>query len=198
MLLLFALVSLRSSSASNCLLRKPKEKNHPGLCLLLSIWVRIIVDIRTKKKKSSFLLRNHGVWKSQEKSHSTLRAKRATFTFWVDKSSLKMPKMVQFGEFLKTCSLRSNRVTRQVSFNRSKIGEKCQNSFWVIFKYCEIVSFHHQKWKIPKIFFPKKKNLLVVRESGLVKSYALLNVALTNRYHISTKAHKLALNCNST
>ena len=28
----------------------------------------------------------HGVVKSQEKSHSTLRAKQATFTFWVDKS----------------------------------------------------------------------------------------------------------------
>ena len=28
----------------------------------------------------------HGVWKSQKKSHSTMRAKRATFTFWVDKS----------------------------------------------------------------------------------------------------------------
>ena len=35
--------------------------------------------------------------------------------------------MVHFGEFLKTWSLRSNRVTRQVSFNRSKIGGKCQN-----------------------------------------------------------------------
>ena len=29
---------------------------------------------------------SHGVWKSQKKSHSTLRAKRATFAFWVDKS----------------------------------------------------------------------------------------------------------------
>ena len=28
----------------------------------------------------------HGVWKSQKKSHSTLRAKRASYTFWVDKS----------------------------------------------------------------------------------------------------------------
>ena len=28
----------------------------------------------------------HSVWKSQKKSHSTLRAERATFTFWVDKS----------------------------------------------------------------------------------------------------------------
>ena len=70
----------------------------------------------------------HGVWKSQKKSHSTLRAKRATFTFWVDKSSLKMPKMVHFGQFLKTWSLLSNSVTRQVSFNRTKIGGKCQNS----------------------------------------------------------------------
>ena len=37
-----------------------------------------------------------------KKSHSTLRAKRATFTFWVTKSWLKMPKIVNFGEFLKT------------------------------------------------------------------------------------------------
>ena len=29
---------------------------------------------------------SHGVWKSQKKSHSTLRAKRATFTFWMDES----------------------------------------------------------------------------------------------------------------
>ena len=47
--------------------------------------------------------------------------------------------MVKFGEILKTWSLRSNSVTRQVSFNRTKIGGKCQNSnatFWVIFKQC--------------------------------------------------------------
>ena len=37
----------------------------------------------------------HSVWKSHKKSHSTLRAKRATF--WVvDKSSLKMPKNGKF------------------------------------------------------------------------------------------------------
>ena len=51
--------------------------------------------------------------------------------------------MDNFGEFLKTWSLRSNSVTRQVSFNRTKIGGKCQNvkssnaTFWVIFKQCE-------------------------------------------------------------
>ena len=57
---------------------------------------------------------------TEKKSHSTLRAKRASFTFWVDKSWLKMPKMVHFGEFLKTWSLRSNSVTRPISFNRPK------------------------------------------------------------------------------
>ena len=35
--------------------------------------------------------------------------------------------MVHFGEFLKTWSLRSNSVTRQVNFKRTKIDEKCQN-----------------------------------------------------------------------
>ena len=35
--------------------------------------------------------------------------------------------MVQFGEFLKTWSLRSISITRHVSFNRTKIGGKCQN-----------------------------------------------------------------------
>ena len=44
----------------------------------------------------------HSFWKSQKKSHLIFRAKRAKFTFWVDKSSLKMPKMVHFGDSLKT------------------------------------------------------------------------------------------------
>ena len=47
--------------------------------------------------------------------------------------------MVHFGEFLKTWSLRSNSVTRQVNSNRTKIGGKCQNAtFWVIFKQSEV------------------------------------------------------------
>ena len=39
-----------------------------------------------------------------------------------------MPKLVHFGEFLKIWRLRSNSVTRQINFNRTKIGGKCQNS----------------------------------------------------------------------
>ena len=52
-----------------------------------------------------------------------------------------MQKIVHFGEFLNTWSLRSNSVTRQVIFNKTKIDEKCQNfkmrHFWVIFKQYE-------------------------------------------------------------
>ena len=53
--------------------------------------------------------------------------------------------MVHFGEFLKTWSLWSNSVTRQVIFNRSKIDGKCQNSnatFWVIFKHFYLKDLH--------------------------------------------------------
>ena len=39
-----------------------------------------------------------------------------------------MPKMVHFGEFLEIWSLRSNSVTRRVTFNRTKNRGKCQNS----------------------------------------------------------------------
>ena len=49
-------------------------------------------------------------------------------TIWVDKSSLKMPKIVHFAQFLKIWSLRSNSVTRQVNFSMTKIGGKRQNS----------------------------------------------------------------------
>ena len=93
-------------------------------------------------------------------SHSTLRAKRATFTFWVDKSSLKMPKMIHFGEFLKTWSLLSNSVIRQVTFNKTKIGGKGQNwqnsnaTFIVIFKLCAL-------WICEKV---RKKLIFALKE----------------------------------
>ena len=62
--------------------------------------------------------------------------------------------MVHFGEFLKTWSLRSNSVTRQVNFNRSKIGGKCQNwkpqmrlFGWISNTYCEVSRFLALKFK---------------------------------------------------
>ena len=47
----------------------------------------------------------HSVWKSQKKSHSILRAKWATFTFWVDKSSWRMPKNDPFWRFFENLKL---------------------------------------------------------------------------------------------
>ena len=51
--------------------------------------------------------------------------------------------MVCFGEFLKTWSLRSNSVTRQVSFNRTKIGGKWQNSK---------IQMRHFEWFLNNVF----------------------------------------------
>ena len=52
----------------------------------------------------------------------------------------KMPKMINFGEFLKTQSLRSNSVTRHVNFNRTKIGGKYQTL------KCNILSDFQRLW----------------------------------------------------
>ena len=80
----------------------------------------------------------HGVWKSQKKSHSI--ASVASYIYILSgQKFIKSAKNGPFGEFLKTWSLRSNSVTRQVRFNRTKIGKKGQNSnatFWAIFKQC--------------------------------------------------------------
>ena len=54
------------------------------------------------------------------------RASEASFVYIL--SGRKINKKAKNGEFLKTWSLWPNSVTRQVSFNRTKIGGKCQNS----------------------------------------------------------------------
>ena len=50
--------------------------------------------------------------------------KNSNATFWVDKSSLKMPKLFQFWRFPEILKLVSNSVTRQVTFNWTKIDQK--------------------------------------------------------------------------
>ena len=56
----------------------------------------------------------------------------------------------QFGEFLENWSLRSNSVTRQVNFNQTKIGEKCQ---------CLKIQMRHFGWFSNTVYkyqvFPK-------------------------------------------
>ena len=95
----------------------------------------------------------------------------------VDKSSLQMPKMVKFGEFLKIWNLRSNSVTRQVNYAKIKnsnatlgvIFKRCdnvwllwyfgdQNNFFynisITVKYINLFHLFHNIWKKNwKIFF---------------------------------------------
>ena len=78
--------------------------------------------------------------------------------------------MVHFGEFLKNWSLRSNSVTRQVSFNKTKIGGKCQNSnatFCVIFKHCALVWTLNWITKV-KLEMNCWSNLVIVTETFLL------------------------------
>ena len=48
----------------------------------------------------------------RKKSHFNIASYGATFTFWVDKSSLKMPKNSQFWRVFEDMNFRSNSVTR--------------------------------------------------------------------------------------
>ena len=63
---------------------------YPLLAFAATFYEEVISDKQTTELgyiyKRVILTFVHGVWKSQKKSHSTLWAERATFTFWVDKS----------------------------------------------------------------------------------------------------------------
>ena len=78
----------------------------------------------------------HGVWKSKKVSFNI--ASKANYVYISSgQRFIKNAKMVHFGEFLKTWSLRSNSFTRQVK-NWWKMP-KLKNSnatFRVIFKHC--------------------------------------------------------------
>ena len=71
----------------------------------------------------------HGVWKSQfKKSHSTLRAKRAMFTFWVDKNQSKNAKNGLFlTSFWKSVDCGSTVLPDRSVFLRQKLVENAKN-----------------------------------------------------------------------
>ena len=87
--------------------------------------------------------------------------------------------MVNFGDFLKTWSLKSNSVTRQVTFKTTKISEKRQNSnatFWVKFKHCVIIGkrdFHLQYWTVELTSKSAKESRKVIDASGGGGSFVL-------------------------
>ena len=94
------------------------------------------------------------------------------------KSSLKLPKMVNFGDFWKTRSLRSNSVTRQINFNQTKISRKCHNSkiemrlFWWFsntVRWGENFVKNSQKWNCEMIFVKNSQNETAKRFSSKIR-----------------------------
>ena len=88
---------------------------------------KLFAETKFNFYSTTFVTFFHGVWKSEKKVAFNI-ASEVKFTFWVDKSLLKMPKMVHFGEFFENWSLQSNSATRQVTFIRTKIVPKLKNS----------------------------------------------------------------------
>ena len=100
----------------------------------------------------------HSVWKSPKKLHSTLRAKRALFTFWVDKSSSKMPKMANLASFWKSKACghtvlpdRSILIS-QILVENAKV-EKLNATFWMIFAHCICASLDSYAYNQSKANF---------------------------------------------
>ena len=109
--------------------------------------------------------------------------------------------MVHFGEFLKTWRLRSNIVTRQVSFNRTKIGGKCQNkklkcdilsnfqTMWTFKKGKTRIAFHKNPWLLS--FF----NLSEKKENGYLNCFVVCDVSDMTLGRIAVMAHNLIVIC---
>ena len=81
----------------------------------------------------------HNVWKSQNKVSFNIASVASYIFIMSGQKSIKNFETGHFGVFLKTWSFWSTNVTRQVNFNRTKIGGKGQKFKWdilVIFKHC--------------------------------------------------------------
>ena len=114
---------------------KTAQESRSTSCLFSSINDLLITFSRGGDK--AFTKRIHDVWKSQKKSYSTLRAKRATITFWVDKSLLKMPKMVNLLRLwnLEVCD-QTVLPDRLILIGQKMVENAKNETVWVIFKQC--------------------------------------------------------------
>ena len=105
--------------------------------------------------------------------------------------------MVNIGEFLKTWSLRSNSVTRQVNFNKIKIGENAKIEY---FK-CDILSVKKSQKRLIQhcerselrptfTFWSRQKSLKTSKIVNLVsflKPWSLLSKSVTRQVKIDGK-----------
>ena len=106
-----------------------------------------------------------------------------------------MPKIVHFGEFMKTQSLRSNSVSRQVNFERTKIGKKCQNSKSKMSHFFQNVCIVSQVYIYLK---SPDESFKMARKRNKTKKYcaenAIMYVLLSSRgQHKSSRPCKLLL-----
>ena len=105
------------------------------------ILCQIVILLQFRSISSSLLLTLNTMFQNCRKSliSQSQQCERSELRLHFGQKLIKNAKNGQFGEFLKNWSWRSNSATRQVNFNETKIGWKCQNSnatFWVIFKQC--------------------------------------------------------------
>ena len=88
--------------------------------------------------KSKWILQ-HGVGKLHKKSNSTLRAKRATFTNCLDKSPLKMPKMINLTCLWKNWSFGLTVLPDRSTLKGKKLAGNAKNES---FKWGILKDFH--------------------------------------------------------
>ena len=131
------------------------------------------------------LCKIHIVWKLQKKSHSTLRAKRASYSFWVDKSSLKLPKIVNLASFWNSEACCQTVLPDRSTLIGTKIGAKCQNwktqmrHFWwfsnsVTTMYGIVNGLKTSGWKKDVVMYRKRHFL----NNGLLSSVTRRKSAL--------------------
>ena len=137
---------------------------------------------------------SHGVWKSTEKVSFNIASEASYVYILSGQKLIKNAKNSPFRRVFEDLKLAVNSVTRQVSFNRTKIGGKCQN--WKIqMRHFELFSnnVHSLKWRRwwcersenSKVFLLKRKSVKKVstfEKCHTVKSVFKLTVARFARF----------------
>ena len=132
--------------------------------------------IRAQFADGSTVFENH-----RKRSHSTLRAKRATFTFWIDKSSLKMPKNSQFRKFWENW--------------RSGQAMLPDRSFLVGQKLVENANIEFFKWDILSHFQTLWRSWLLDMTMGQTHIAWLLSNGVSNIDYFCLASHRVCYSC---
>ena len=117
----------------------------------------------------------------QKKAHSTLQAKRAALTYWVYKSSWKIPKIFYFSEFLKTWCY-GQTVLPDMS---TLIGQKLlENVIMKKFKWDYLGEFQ-QLWE--------RYNIWIISKNAGIFNFSMKNDFYNNDWAEFEKANLVTL-----